>query len=357
LARHVCFVVGTLGQGGAERQLYYMLRALTENGHRASVLCLTKGEYWEGRISELAIPFVWVGAHAARAIRLFRIIREVRRLQPDILQSSHFFTNVPAALAGLILGIPAVGALRNDCLSEVADAGRALGALNLRIPRLLAANSRLAIDNACSQGVSPDRLFHLPNVVDCHEFQTVVRSQHDKVRIVTAGRLVPQKRQDRFIRLISRLRCATAIPVEGIIVGDGPLHESLQREAEKLHLTPDHLIFRGLAKEMGSVYREADLFVLTSDWEGTPNVVLEAMASGVPVIATNVGGIRDVIEDGISGILVNAKEEDELFVRVKQLVEDPSRRYSIAESGRRRVEAEFSYRKLPEYLESLHHFL
>jgi glycosyltransferase involved in cell wall biosynthesis len=226
--------------------------------------------------------------------------------------------------------------------------------LNLRVPRTIAANSRLAIRNALALGVPEPRLFLFPNVVDCDEFRVASKPSHDPIRLVTAGRLVEQKRHDRFIRLLARLRERLPVPVQGIIAGDGPAYGALKQQAHELQLTAAHLEFRGLSQTMRDLYSVADAFVLASDWEGTPNVVLEAMASGVPVVSTDVGGVADLIEHGVSGFLVDPNAEDDLVARVAQLIEHPSLRTTFAEMGRRRIEADFSVRNLLPQLESLY---
>jgi glycosyltransferase involved in cell wall biosynthesis len=352
--RNICFLTGTLGQGGAERQLYYMLRALKDAGHRLTVLCFTRGEYWESRIAALGVPVIWVGQRTGAVARVLAIVSEIRRLRPDILQSSHFYTNLPAAIVGRLFRIPAIGAMRNDCISEVAANGSVRGRLNLRAPRLIAANSRLGIRNARAIGIPDRRLFFLPNVVDTNEFLAGGRRSHQAIRVVTAGRMVEQKRHDRFLRLLARLRDTVSRPVEGLIVGDGPLRSSLQRQARELGLNEPSLIFGGLSQRMHDVYKAADVFVLTSDWEGTPNVVLEAMASGVPVVSTDIGGVADLIEDGISGFLVKPDAAEDLAARVAQLVEDASLRDTLAKNARQRVEVNFSHLRLPGHFESLY---
>lgn len=352
--KRVCFIVGTLGQGGAERQLYFMLSALRTLQIEATVLCLTKGEYWEDRIQSLGVHVRWVGEHDARPWRLLRIIREVRRLQPDVLQSSHFYTNLYAALAGAMLGIPAIGALRNDCISEVAATGRMLGRLNLALPRWIAGNSRLGIRNAQQLGVPADRLLFLPNVVDTGEFHAVDRSPHNPLQIVTVGRLVPQKRVDRFIDVIGKLRSRSHAAVKGVVVGDGPLRNALQQHALAAGLTDREIEFRGVRTNMREVYDEADIVVLTSDWEGTPNALMEAMASGLPVVSTNVGGVDDLIEDGKTGRLVARDDVDGMVHAVAELAGNAALRRSLGREARRYVAARHSPQELLTDLSELY---
>ena len=126
---NLCFIAGTLGQGGAERQLFYLLKALRGAGASPSLLTLTQGEFWESRIRELGVPVIWVGQADSRLSRLKRIIRELRQIAaqsktPMILQSQHFYTNIYAAAAARTLGLREIGAMRCDGFSEVQAHGR-----------------------------------------------------------------------------------------------------------------------------------------------------------------------------------------------------------------------------------------
>ncbi len=350
----ICFIVGTLSQGGAERQLFYMLRTLREQGNTPSVLCLTQGEFWESHIRDLGINVIWVGQSKSRLLRLLKIFIEVRRLKPDILQSSHFHTNLYVALLGFFNFIPSIGAVRNDCFSEIQDVGQFLGQLSLKMPRIIAGNSMAGIRNALSLGVNKHRLLFLPNVVDTSQFSVASQTFHHPLVLVTVGRLVDQKKINRFISIVAQLREQSNSSVKGLIVGDGPLRDSLRQQAKDLGLNEDVLEFRGLSANMPQVYKESDVFVLTSDWEGTPNVVLEAMASGLPVVSTNVGGVSDIIKHGKSGFIVEATNKDQMLDIILQLIESPKLREIIAQEARIEIENSFALHLLSSYLKTLY---
>jgi glycosyltransferase involved in cell wall biosynthesis len=352
--KHICFIVGTLGQGGAEKQLHYILGILKRAGVSVSVLCLTKGEFWESRIRELGIPVNWVGSSPSRLIRLRRILQQVRQLQPDVIQSSHFYTNLYAAIAGRIHRVPVIGALRNDGISEVASTGKLLGALSLRLTTLLAANSWNAIENAKRMGVAERKLFFLPNAIDVERFRTERRNGQAAVIVLTAGRLVEQKRMDRFVRLIARLKFERRLPVRGVVVGDGPLLHSLREQAYALSLTEQDIQFRGKLPSLQKVYEEADLFVLTSEWEGTPNVVLEAMAAGLPVVATNVGGVPALIQHGTTGLMVNKDDEEGLLHAVERVLANSHERTQLAKRALDYVRTTHSLDRLRDCLLDLY---
>jgi glycosyltransferase involved in cell wall biosynthesis len=351
----VAFLAGTLGQGGAERQLFYILRALKSCGAAVRLLSLTQGEFWESRIQSLGIPVAWVGEKPSRMLRSLRVINELRRKPPRIVHSQHFYTNLYAVAAARALRSREIGAIRNDVWSEIRENGPILGRLSLRAPSTLAANSRAAIRNATECGVAASRLHFLPNVVDTDRFRpsrSIPCTQ--EIAILAAGRIVAQKRHDRLLRVMARVREQSNVPVRLLIAGDGPLRSSIEEQAAGMGLLPDSLAFLGAVADLAPVYQAADIFLLTSDHEGTPNVVLEAMACGLPVVATGVGGVPEILQDGIDGFLVPPSEEDLMVQRLLTLIEGKDRRIAFGDAARKRIEREYSPESLKTSLQQLY---
>jgi glycosyltransferase involved in cell wall biosynthesis len=351
----VCFIAGTLGQGGAERQLYYMLKTLCEQEAIVHVLSLSQGEFWEEKIRTLGIPVAWVGQSDAKLVRLFRILTALRDNPPDVLQSQHFYTNFYTAIAARLIGVPSVGAVRNLLTQEIRKIGY-LGNAALYLPRLIAANSWIAIEEAQRLGVSKDKLYYLPNVVDLERFGAMncTKSRAEHVKVTAVGRLVRQKRMDRFLEVIAALRGQTKVPIRGEIVGDGPERVALEQYADRLNLLPETVMFRGQLSDMAPVYRKTDILLLTSDWEGTPNVVLEAMASGLPVVATDVGDICKIMQHGITGYVVRPQDVEYLVSAVLALIEEPELRVRMGSAARDHAVANYSLERLECHLHELY---
>ena len=351
----VAFIAGTLGQGGAERQLYYILRALKSCGASVRLLSLTRGEFWEEPIRELGIPVIWVGEKPSRVARCLLIIQKLRQDPPRIVHSQHFYTNLYAVLAARVVRSREVGAIRNDVWSEVRDNGPILGRLSLRAPSVLAVNSMAAIRNAIQCGVSAPRIHLLANVVDTDRFRPVPNIESRRgVSLVAAGRMVPQKRHDRLLRVIARVREQSIIPIRLTIAGDGPLRASIEDQAVKLGLSSDDVMFLGSVADLAPVYQAADIFLLTSDHEGTPNVLLEAMSCGLPVIATRVGGVPEVVEDGVNGYLIEPSDEEQLIQRILYLIGDKDQRVAIGREARRRIQRSYSPESLSARLQEIY---
>ena len=350
----VCFVAGTLGQGGAEQQLYYILQTLKGRGACPSVLCLTRGEFWEPKIRALGVPVVWVGRSPLRPVRLAHIVRAVRVLRPRVVQSQHAYTNLYASIAARLGNARAIGASRNDPAWEFALGG-ALGRLNLHMPHIIAANSRYAVEEAMGLGVPAGRVSLLPNVVDTARFRPAPRRGHaGPASLLAVARCVPQKRLDRFIALVARLQASLGLPVRGLIAGDGPLRPRLEQQAAELGLLTSGIEFLGTVPDTAEFYRRADVLVLTSLHEGTPNAVMEAMASGLPVVATRVGGVPDLVADGETGLLADADDLNGLVDAAAALLRDPAARAEMGLRARQRIVERHSLSALPSHLERLY---
>ena len=174
------------------------------------------------------------------------------------------------------------------------------------------------------------------------------------VRLLAVGRLVTQKRYDRFLSILARVRGQVGRQIEAVIVGSGPLRKQLEEQAARLGLLPGVVEFKGTVADLAPVYQQADILVLTSDWEGTPNVVLEAMASGLPVVATSVGGVCEIVRDGVTGYLVEPGQDSLMVERLVQLACNRQLRMEFGARTREFVEQHCSVRKLPLFLESLY---
>ena len=343
MIQKIAFIAGTLGQGGAEKQLYHLLRALRDDGASLHLLSLTHGEYWEAPIRELDIPVTWVGQSPARLVRLHRIVSTLGTIAPQLIQSQHFYTNLYAALAGRVLRIPSVGAIRNDLFSELQHTGRMFGPLSLRLPNRLVANSAAAIANARQLGVPAHRLALLANAIEVGA--PITRSPADqpaRLRLATAGRLVRQKRHDRFIRLIAAVGAQTGAPLEAALYGAGPLRFELEVLAQQYGLNSPRFAFRGLISDPRQIYAATDIFVLTSDWEGSPNVILEAMAAGLPVVTTRVGDLATLINQGVNGFCHAPDDESGMVDSIIQLITNPQRRSQMGNRARATIDALYS---------------
>ena len=177
--------------------------------------------------------------------------------------------------------------------------------------------------------------------------QKAVRPERDGIVILAVGRLVSKKGYDILLKACSQLRKA-GIAFECRIVGNGPLDEELKQLRDRLKLT-DLVDFYGAQspERVRHLFEQADLFVLPcritpdGDRDGIPNVVAEAMSMQVPVISTTISGIPEIVEHGVSGLLVKPENPKELARAIMELAEDPDRRCAMGLEARKHISAIF----------------
>lgn len=353
----VAFVAGTLGQGGAEKQLVYMVRALVNANFEVQLFSLRQGEHYERTLIELGVPPIHMGRFSHPLLRLTGITRALRSFRPQVIHSAHFYTNAYAAIGARWAGGAAIGSLRNDGVQDVRSVG-SLGKIVIRLAPAMICNSQAAKQNAASYGVRPDSIHVLPNVIDLTEFDAQSR-QSSAISIgprpvaAAVARLVPQKRIDRFLKALAIAR-RHVHGLRGIVIGDGPARSELEAEARQLGLSPDALSFLGQRDDVPALLKRVQMLVNTSDHEGFPNVILEAMAAELPVIATPAGDTPAVIEEGRSGFLVPFEDVGGMAERMLRLAFSESERRRMGRAGRRRVERDYPYATLAERLSSIY---
>jgi glycosyltransferase involved in cell wall biosynthesis len=171
----------------------------------------------------------------------------------------------------------------------------------------------------------------------------------------TAGRLAPVKRLDIFLQAARQI--VNAWPnARFVIAGDGAEASHLQELADSLQLS-EQVLFLGHRDDIYDVIRAMDIFVFCSDHEGLPMALLETLYLGVPVVARPVGGIAEVIQDGISGVWVRSAEPADLASACISLLRDNSRRSSLARAGFAAVETHFTVRRMAEQTAALYYSL
>jgi glycosyltransferase involved in cell wall biosynthesis len=166
------------------------------------------------------------------------------------------------------------------------------------------------------------------------------------------GRLAPEKRQDVFLEACARI-VAERPATHAVLLGDGRERQALERLARRLGIA-DRVHFAGLVEDVPAACAELTLLLHTSDTEGTPRAVVEAMAAGVPVIATAVGGVPDLVDDGRTGVLTQRGDAAALAREAVRLLDQPATRREMGERGRRRAEALFSATTMARRVEDLY---
>jgi glycosyltransferase involved in cell wall biosynthesis len=184
--------------------------------------------------------------------------------------------------------------------------------------------------------------------VDMKRYPYAVPRQEAGLSVLCVGRLVPQKGLDILVEAVDGL-ARRGVDIRLMLVGSGPLEASLRLKVRHLDLE-DRVRFEGAVgqDDIGRYYAEADLFCLPSFAEGVPVVLMEAMATGRPVVATRVAGIPELVDDGVSGLLVAPGSVEQLVRALERLASSSELRERMGLAGRQKVEQEFDARHCAE---------
>lgn len=360
----VALVAGTLAQGGAEKQLVFTARALLEAGADVRVFSLTRGELHESALRALGVEPVWVGRFGNPALRTVALARALHSFRPHIVQSAHFYTNLYACLVAPLFGAISIGTVRSDVEFEMRTNGR-WGTHLLRAPAALILNSHAALRNALALGIPAERMHVLPNAIDLDEFDEralvgaaavgaaavgagqppstpgETEPERGGIVVIGVGSFIRAKRFDLFLRALAHAR-ASGAPLRGVLVGDGPERVALEALAGELGLLPDAVSFAGRRNDVPALLSRASVYLLSSEHEGFPNVLLEAMAARLPVVATPAGDAAVVVDDGATGFVVPHGDVEAMAARLGELAMSSELRARLGEAGRRRVETSYT---------------
>ncbi|MDP2921167.1 MAG: glycosyltransferase family 4 protein [Candidatus Omnitrophota bacterium] len=185
-------------------------------------------------------------------------------------------------------------------------------------------------------------------------FKLLPRQNSEIINIGIIGRLVPIKNHKMVLDCVRNLKQhVRSNSIRIVIVGDGEMREELERYAGELGLT-DLVEFRGWVKDLKAIYEGLDIVALTSLNEGTPVSIIEAMAAARPVVATNVGGVPDIVQDGKTGYLVESGDIEGFTRKLTDLIKDPVKRREFGQSARNAVKCRFTKERLIKETERLY---
>jgi glycosyltransferase involved in cell wall biosynthesis len=309
-------------------------------------------------------------APLADTATLARLVRLMRQFRPHVVHTHTAKAGAVGRMAARLSRVPVVvhtfhghvfsayfGAFQSRM------AARTERVLALMSNRLITLSERLRREIA-SYGVAPlEKIEVVPLGLDLARFAPPGGLPRGRLRgefslaadeplIGTVGRLVPVKDHDLFLRAAQALR-QSGSQARFAIVGDGELRGSLEAQARELGLG-DVVYFTGWRRDLPEVYADLDLLVNTSRNEGTPVAVIEAMAAGVPVVATAVGGVPDVVADGATGTLVPGGDVEVLARALAERLAQPAETRRMAEAAQAEVLERFSVRQLLCNLDGLY---
>ncbi len=349
----VALVIPTLVRGGAEKQLCLLAAGLRAEGMEPHVVVLTHDGTLHDELDAQGVPVTVIGKRFRGDLSAYFKLRQwLKRWNGDVVHTWLFAANAFGRAAALSAGIPVIlGSER--CV----DPWKA--PWQFWIDRYLAKRTTGLTTNSLGvqqfydqHGVGQSRFTVIPNgippvtamTIERREaFQQLKVPEHHKL-VVSVGRLWPQKRYRDLIwsaELLATLRQ----DITYVIIGDGPQAAELLRFRDSVSKT-EHVRFAGHRDNVAQLLPHADLFWNGSEYEGQSNSILEAMQAGVCVIASDIPGNRDLVQDAHTGRLVKLGDKADFARLSQQLLEDPVLRSRYAAQAKAKVETEFTVQQM-----------
>jgi glycosyltransferase involved in cell wall biosynthesis len=360
MPRNVLQLVGSFHQGGSERQAAQLTRLLAESGrYRVRVACLNPEGVLRAEVERLNLGEIH--AYPLDSFYDRRFVAQLRRFAAflraesvDLVQTHDFYSNVFGMAGAALARVPARVAAKRETGGMRSAAQRRVELLSYRLARAVVANSEAVKRQLVGDGVPARKVAVVYNGLD----PARVRPPADFSRAeALAGLGLPAGGARRFVTLVANLRHAVKdhptflraarrvreeFPEAAfVLAGEGELEAPLRALCSELRIA-EAVFFTGRCTRVGPLLAASDVCVLSSTAEGFSNSILEYMAAGRPVVATDVGGAREAVVEGETGHLVPAGDDERMAARIGGLLRDPGRAREMGARGSRRVAEQFS---------------
>ena len=357
----ILHVITSINPGGAENQLMSLVLLQRAAGHAVRVAYLREEGGWRREMEKSGAEVVDLDMGAGRILRAaYRLRREIETFRPDVLSAHLQPAELCARLA--LVGTPASALPLVITKHNLGIFGRLPGEKLLarwvarRAGALIAVSDSVkALCDRIGASAAAGRTVTVHNAVDLAPYdgrnralsQTLRREwrvSDQEVVIGTVGRLLPVKAIHILIRAFASYLKRAKHGARLVVVGEGPLRGELENIADA-HAISEKVLFTGFRADIPAVMGAFDVFALNSDSEGFPMVLLEAMAAGKPVMATRVGGVAELVLDGLTGRLV-PPGDPQATAEALTFFDQASNREAFGAAGRLRVAEKFSLKRM-----------
>jgi glycosyltransferase involved in cell wall biosynthesis len=350
-------IVHGLIEGGSERQMIQMTTLLHEGGdYRVHVASLSTGGVLRSQIERLQIPTIDLPLTSFYDVNMMRQTRRfisfLKKHRIEIVHSHDFYSNIFGMSGSALARIRGRIASKRETTGTRTRAQRIVERTAFRLAHAVVANAAAVKEQLIEEGTPGDKIAVIHNGIDLTRFQqngdpreALSRLNLETILdrpVITMVANFEYRIKDHSMLLRAAQRVIRNVPeAVFVIAGEGILREETERVAAEMGLK-ESCLFIGRCSSVPDLLQASDICVLSSQAEGFSNAILEYMAAGRPVVATDVGGANEAIVEGRTGYLVRACDDQTMAERIVSLLRDPDRRTAMGRNGRQLVEERFS---------------
>lgn len=358
----ICVLITELGIGGAQKVLADVVTALPRDKYQVQVACLFNPGATAARLQDAGIEVVDLQMHSRLDwLVLWRLWRLLRQSSPDILHTHMFHANLVGRLSGTLANVPYIISTEHTMGQE----GRIRRLLNkitsALCDRVIAVSQSVGTYAMEVIGIEASKVIVIANGIDVNRYTSRLSPREARGRvglpagaavIGTVGTLRKVKGTSILLRAFAGLHPRWP-DTRLIIVGDGPERNNLQSLAQSLRIERS-TIFTGERADVTDFLAAMTVFVLPSYWEGFGLAAVEAMAAGLPVVATRVGSLPEVILEGETGLLVPPSDPAVMAAAIEHLLANPDLGSQMGQAGRQRALVNYTRERMVTQTEELY---
>jgi glycosyltransferase involved in cell wall biosynthesis len=350
----IAIVLTRFEPGGTERQMIELVRRLDPARWSVHLACFeTRGAWLSRAAAGAAISEFPVRSFKRLEVlsHLWAFARWCRERRIAIVHTSELYSNIFGLPGAALAGVPVRIGNRREINPDKSTAQIALQRAAYGCAHLVVANSQAAADRLMTERVPAGKIAVVPNGVDFEPFGSRIASNRPR-KVAIVANLRPEKGHDVLID--AAVQVLARVPDARFeVVGGGPQLNTLLARCEARRVR-HAFTFVGHQEDVAARLAAADIFVLPSRSEAFPNAVLEAMAASLPVVASGVGGIRELIEDGRTGLLVAAGDSGALAERLLRLMTEPGLAARLGDAARIAAQTRYSFDRMVGAFDALY---
>lgn len=354
--RRVFLMLNSFETGGSERQFVSLAKSLDAERFSLSIGCIqTKGPLRDlfGEVPRFKLGgsvYGWKSWHSR-----WRLARHLRKKRIQIAHAFDFYTNLTLVPAAFAARVPVIIGSQRQLGDLLTPGQRKLQRAAFQMCDVVVCNSRAAAERLLSEGLPETKLRVIGNTLAPEAFayaEPLIPKRAGAMRVGMIARMNSERKNHRaFLHAAAKLSTMFA-DIEFVLVGDGPLRAELESEATSLGIA-DRIMWLGDRRDIPQIMAALDATVVPSESESLSNAILESMAAGVPVVATNVGGNPELVTEG-RGLLVPVRDVDALVGAIAKLINDAELRRTVGRNGRQFARAHFSAENITREYEELY---